>query len=202
MEGTIGEVRLFAASFAPKNWAYCDGSIVAIRANTALFSILGTTYGGDGRVTFGLPNLVNSVAVGAGSGPGLTPRTIGETGGANAVTLLSNALPAHTHSLLITPSVSMSNTVATIPDPNATPPIPLPTAESSIANSVLSNGTSLSSYIAATPDISLNAATVSVSAIATTPGNTIGGNQPHNNLQPSMGMAFVVCLYGVFPARP
>lgn len=95
----IGEVKLFGGNFAPRGWALCDGQLLAIAQNTALFSILGTTYGGDGRTTFGLPDLRGRSPIGAGQGPGLSPRTIGESGGATTSTLSAAQMPAHTHAL-------------------------------------------------------------------------------------------------------
>ena len=95
----IGEVRLFAGNFAPRNWALCDGQLLPINQNQALFSILGTTYGGDGRTNFGLPDLRGRVPIHEGSGPGLTPRTLGQKGGAEAHVLTVQEMPAHTHTL-------------------------------------------------------------------------------------------------------
>ena len=93
----IGEIRIFAGTFAPQGWAFCDGQLLAIAQNTALFSLLGTNYGGDGRTTFGLPDLRGRVPMHAGSGPGLTPRYLGQTGGQEHVTLNESQIPAHTH---------------------------------------------------------------------------------------------------------
>jgi microcystin-dependent protein len=96
-EPFIGQIMLFGGNFAPKGWAFCDGSLLAIRTNTALFSILGTTYGGDGIQTFALPDLRGRAAIGAGNGPGLTPRALGETAGEENHTLISPEMPAHNH---------------------------------------------------------------------------------------------------------
>ena len=93
----IGEIRIFAGTFAPQGWAFCDGQLLAIAQNTALFSLLGTNYGGDGRTTFGLPDLRGRVPMHAGSGPGLTPRYLGQKGGQEQVTLNESQIPAHTH---------------------------------------------------------------------------------------------------------
>lgn len=97
-EPFLGEIRIFALNFEPRGWATCDGRLLPISANTALFSILGTTFGGDGRTTFGLPNLQGRIPIGAGSGLGLTPRNLGGTGGTESVTLLTSQLPSHSHS--------------------------------------------------------------------------------------------------------
>ena len=96
-EPFIGEIRMFAGNFAPRNWAFCDGQLLAISQNDALFSLLGTIYGGDGRTTFGLPDLRSRTPIHAGTGPGLSPRRIGERGGVETVTLTTAQLPAHGH---------------------------------------------------------------------------------------------------------
>src|SRR5437868_2425626 len=98
-EPFLGEIRMFAGNFAPTGWAFCNGQILSIAQNTALFSLLGTTYGGNGQTTFGLPNLQGRVPMHWGTGAGLTPRTLGETSGSENVTLLSTQMPAHTHSI-------------------------------------------------------------------------------------------------------
>lgn len=96
-EPFVGEIRMFAGTFAPQGWAFCDGQLLAISENDALFSLLGTIYGGDGQTTFGLPDLRGRLPVHAGSGPGLSPRNLGSNGGAESVTLTTNQLPSHTH---------------------------------------------------------------------------------------------------------
>src|SRR5215212_259973 len=97
MEGTIAEIRLFAGNFAPRNWAFCAGQILPIAQNTALFSLLGTTYGGNGQTTFALPDLRGRVAVGAGQGPGLSNISLGQVAGETTHTLISQEIPAHNH---------------------------------------------------------------------------------------------------------
>lgn len=194
MEGTIGEIRLFAANFAPNNWEYCQGQVIAISSNTSLFSIIGTTFGGDGTRTFALPDMSNNVAVGAGSqaSPGLSLRTIGEKGGAAVVALNLTELPAHTHALTARQSVSVNNTTAATETP---------VAGDTIGNSVLANGTPLNSYIAATPNIALNSATAAITAMNLGQGSPVGGSQAHPNQQPSLGMGFVICVRGLYPPR-
>ncbi len=101
MEGMIGEIRLFGGNFAPRSWALCDGQLLPISQNSALFSILGTSFGGDGRTTFGLPDLRGRVPVHAGNGPGLTDRRLGAKGGRETVTLTVNQIPSHNHPLTV-----------------------------------------------------------------------------------------------------
>lgn len=97
-EPFVGEIRMFAGNFAPRGWAFCDGQLLAVSQNDALFSLLGTIYGGDGRTTFGLPDMRGRIPIHAGSGPGLSPRRLGAKGGAEKVTLTVNQMPSHTHS--------------------------------------------------------------------------------------------------------
>jgi microcystin-dependent protein len=104
----LGEIKMFAGNFAPRSWAFCNGQLLSIAQNTALFSLLGTTYGGDGRTTFALPDLQSRVPMGWGNGPGLTPRSIGERSGAAAVTLTEAQMPAHTHTAAASTSGSPS----------------------------------------------------------------------------------------------
>ena len=99
-EPFVGEIRMFAGNFAPSGWAFCDGQLLAISENDALFSLLGTVYGGDGSTTFGLPDLRGRIPVHAGNGPGLSSRSLGSMGGAESVTLTTNQLPSHTHSAI------------------------------------------------------------------------------------------------------
>ncbi|MCB2154815.1 tail fiber protein [bacterium] len=105
-EPFIGEIRMFAGNFAPRSWAFCDGQLLAVSQNDALFSLFGTIYGGDGRTTFGLPDLRGRVPIHAGTGPGLSPRNIGSKGGQEKVTLTVNQLPSHGHSLQATSEAS------------------------------------------------------------------------------------------------
>jgi microcystin-dependent protein len=171
-EGFIGEVRMFAGTFAPKNWAFCEGQILSIASNSALFSLLGTTYGGNGTTTFALPDLRGRVPIHAAQGPGLGFYTLGEKGGTETNTLTVAQLPAHNHSVFGVASVGNQNS----PSGN------LP-ADTKLLDKEYSNGTA---------STSMNPAMI---------GQT-GGNQPVNNIQPYLGINFIICLYGVYPARP
>lgn len=170
MEGYIAEVRLFAGNFAPRNWAFCQGQILSISQNTALFSLLGTTYGGNGQTTFALPDLRGRVPVGTEQGPGLSPVRLGEKAGAQEVTLNVAQMPAHTHTVQ---SNAATNGAATTSRPNGK----VPAAGGAYADS--SDGSALQGDVL----------------------NQAGGSQPHNNMQPYLGLNYIICLYGIFPSR-
>jgi microcystin-dependent protein len=167
----IGEIRIFAGNFAPRSWAFCNGQLLSISQNTALFSLLGTTYGGDGRVTFGLPNLQDRAPMHWGDGPGLTPRSIGETAGSNSSTLSIGEMPSHPHNLVASTSPASGR------DPTNNP----------LARS--RNGNAYQSV----PQSQVPMAAQAV--------NMNGGGQPHNNMQPYLGVNFIIALQGIFPPR-
>lgn len=170
-EPFVGEIRQFTYSFAPRGWAYCDGQLLQIASNTALFSILGTTYGGDGRSTFAVPDLKGRVPMGQGRGPGLTARRLGEKVGVTAVTLSESQIPAHTHNL----------TAVTDPGDTATP-----------TNAFAAKPARKEFYA---PDTN---ATTSMNSGALAP---TGGNQPHENRQPFLSISFCIALIGLYPSR-
>src|SRR5438445_1924240 len=175
----VAEIRIFAGNFAPTGWALCDGQLLPISQNTALFSLLGTTYGGDGKSNFALPNLQGSAPMQAGQGAGLSLRDLGETGGEQAVTLLHTEMPAHTH------TVKALDPNTDIGDQNG--PAPGNTwAESGIAKTV-------HMYAPSNP-----ATNVQMNPFAT---SIVGSNLPHNNMPPFLGLTFIIALQGVFPAR-
>ncbi len=173
-EGFIGEIRMFAGNFAPRGWALCDGQLLAISSNAALFSILGTTYGGDGRTTFGLPDLRGRVSMHPGNGPGLSSVRLGQRGGVETVTLTNNQMPSHTHSV----RVNADSTVATTDMPE--------------------NGL-LARNAASTPIYGDTVNTVLHNNFVTI-GST-GGSQAHTNIQPFTAVNYIICLQGVFPSR-
>jgi microcystin-dependent protein len=175
----VGEIRCFGFNFAPKGWAMCNGQIMAISQNTALFSLLGTTYGGNGTSTFALPNLQSRVPVGQGQGPGLSDYIIGEMDGVESVTINGNEMPAHNHSLF--------GTTLSANDKR-------PKSGAAFATSTKSGPVSPGdNYYAAPGTITpLNAATVQP---------LIGGGLPHSNLQPYLTFNFCIALQGIFPAR-
>ena len=186
MEGTIGEIRLFAGTFAPKNWAYCTGQIIAIQSNTALFSILGTTYGGNGTSTFGLPNLASRVAIGQGQGPGLSSYALGQVGGTPTNTIGVEQMPMHVHTMNF--SLHASSQPASSPTPSA--------GVNTLATiSEGGGGTANAFYTTAAPTITAKTASTA------NPTGFAGGNQPFNNMQPFAASNYIICLYGVYPAR-
>ncbi len=201
MEGTIGEIRLFASNFAPKSWAYCAAQVVQIRANTALFSILGTTYGGDGNTTFMLPDLQGRVAIGAGQGAGLTNYNLGTKAGTETVTLNTTQLPAHNHVAIAQPGIG-SGTVKVMAVGTAGG------ASSPGGNYIgQDTGTGLTSYASGGPQVTMDNRSIQITNVVAT-GTPLsvtlgvtGGNQPHANLQPYTVLNYIICMYGIFPSR-
>jgi microcystin-dependent protein len=181
MEGTIGEIRLFAGNFAPKDWALCSGQILAIAQNTALFSILGTTYGGNGTTNFQLPNFNASVVMGAGQGPGLTNRIIGETGGAVLNTLSMNEMPPHTHTAQGTVNPAASSAGGQTSPANNFP------ATAPSGSNIYGNP--------ATANVLMGQNQVSVTL------SPSGNGQAFGNRQPYLGLNYIICLRGIFPSR-
>jgi microcystin-dependent protein len=169
----VAEIRIFPFNFAPKGWAFCDGQILPISQNTALFSLLGTTYGGDGKSTFGLPDLQGSAPMHPGQGPGLSLHDLGETGGSETVSLLASEIPAHNHTLGAQNVVLGGRTTA--------------------SGNVLNHPASGNLYNGTDP---LTVVPMSSNAIA-----PAGGDQPHNNMQPYLTFNFCIALQGVFPPR-
>lgn len=175
MEGYIAAIWMFGGNFAPRNWAFCQNQLIAISSNTALFSLLGTTYGGNGTTTFALPDLRGRVPVGTGQGPGLQYVNLGEIAGTPSVTLISSQMPAHNHNLFAT----------TIPGTTGTP------AGNVMVASPLAAGRPVNAFAAPGATTTLNPASIGVS----------GGSQPHENMQPYLGMNYVICMFGIFPSR-
>lgn len=175
----IGEVIMFAGNFAPRGWALCDGQLIPISQNSALFSILGTTYGGDGRTTFALPDLRGRSPMHAGSGPGLSQLRLGQRGGAETVTLSANNLPAHAHQL------SPQDFNLNVADSAASESEPTPNFSLGAA-SIYSDKTANT--------------TVKGGQITGTTSNT-GGGQAINTQSPYLGINFIIALVGIYPSR-
>ncbi|MCP4306839.1 MAG: phage tail protein [bacterium] len=172
-EPFIAEIRIFAGNFAPRSWAFCDGQLLPVAQNTALFSLVGTTYGGDGRTNFGLPDLAGRVPVHAGNGPGLTPRQLGESGGTETVTLTEAQIPTHSHQLQ---GVNNAGVVKT------------PSTEVAIARSTGTAGYQT--------DSSSNLVAMAADTI-----DDAGGTQPHDNMQPYLALSYIIALTGLFPSQ-
>jgi len=167
----IGEIRMFGGNFAPRNFAFCNGQLIAIAQNEALFSLIGTTYGGDGQSTFALPNLQGRVPIHSGQGPGLSPYVLGQTGGVELVTLVTQQLPTHSHAFEASTGPAS------------------PTSEP--GGSVVA-AASAPLYVEPTGPL----ASMSAQAITST-----GGTQPHDNIAPFLCVSFIICLFGIFPSR-
>ncbi len=170
-EPFVGEIRMFAGNFAPRGWAFCDGQLLAVSQNDALFSLLGTIYGGDGRTTFGLPDLRGRVPIHAGDGPGLSSRRLGAKFGTENETLTVNQLSSHTHN----PWGATDGTPANTSPLNAALAKPTPNIFATTRNSTAS----------------MNADTIT----------KVGGSRSHTNLMPFLCIHFIIALFGIYPSR-
>ena len=173
MDPFVAEIRIFPFNFAPKGWAFCDGQILPLSQNTALFSLLGTSYGGDGKSNFALPNLQGAAPVAQGQGPGLSQYFVGENSGTDYVTLVQPEMPGHTHDLQ--------------GDGNAFDGVAF-----SPSGALPGNAGSNNIYSTNAPaPVAMNVAMVSIA----------GGGQPHNNMMPYLTLNYCIALQGVFPPR-
>jgi len=175
----IGEIRMFGGNFAIQGWSFCNGQTVPISQNEALYNLIGTTYGGNGVSTFGLPNLQGRLPVHIGQGAGLSPYVIGQVGGTENVTLTPGTMPVHNHALFATSTGANSQNIGAAS---------LPANTSGTAN--------VNFYVAstgATPPVfgAMNNATVGFT----------GGNQPHTNLMPSLCVTFIIAMVGIYPTQ-
>lgn len=175
-EPLLGSIAMFAGNFAPRGYALCQGQILSIAQNSALFSLLGTTYGGDGVTTFGLPNLASRFPVGTGQGPGLSNIDLGQMAGKTAVTLTTPQMPAHMHTLNCDATASATGT-------------PGPSTVLGMAGDAI---TPVNVYSTGQPNTTLNPASVSVA----------GGGQPVDVTNPYVGINFIIALEGIYPSRP
>lgn len=175
MDQYLGEIRMFGGNFAPVGWALCQGQLMSISQYAALFSILGTTYGGDGISTFGLPDLQGRAPLHWGQGQGLSNYEIGAQVGVESVTLITNQMPAHTHAM------SANSQPGTESKPNG----------AFLANSADASLNGLTIYSAATSDTTLNPTSMT----------SAGGSQPHDNMQPYLAINYIIATEGLFPTR-
>lgn len=179
MEPFLGQIMMVGFNYAPRGWAKCEGQILPISQNQALFSLLGTTYGGDGRTTFGLPDLRGRCAIGMGQGPGLSPHPVGQMGGVEDVTLVQNQMPQHTHQLKV------SDANGTVNDP---------TGAVMAKNQVtIDRQTTLpvNAFTKSAPNAQISPETIQMA----------GGSQPHTNMPPYLAMNYIIALEGIYPSR-
>ena len=169
----VGEIRMFAGNFAPQSWAFCDGQLLAVNNNNALFSLFGTLYGGDGRTTFGLPDLRGRIPLHMGTGPGLSPRAIGSKAGDEKATVGVNELAGHSHAWQATSAAAQERT-----------PIGNAMAETAAAN------------IYSESEPPQNPVTMAAGMVTNT-----GGSQSHENIQPFQCIHYIVALFGIYPSR-
>jgi microcystin-dependent protein len=179
-EPFIGEIRMFGGNFAPRGWAFCNGQLLSIAQNTALFSLLGTTYGGNGQTTFGLPNLQGRFPMHWGNGAGLTPRQIGEISGTESETLNLSQIPAHAHAASGTPRAVAAKGNSNMAQGNVW------SKDAGVQSATYSSGA---------PDTNMRADAVLVAV------QPAGGSQPHNNVPPFQCVSFIIALEGIFPSR-
>jgi microcystin-dependent protein len=176
MDPFIGEIRMFGGNFAPNGWALCNGQLLSINQYAALFSLLGTSFGGNGSTTFGLPDLQGRVPLSWGQGSGLSNYNLGDKAGTETITLTQNQMPAHNH------LVNSSNIAATAPTAGANLP----------ATPAAAHGqTPLSIY-----------GPVAAGTMGPTMIAPAGGSLPHANIQPYLALTFIIALVGIFPSRP
>ena len=200
MEPFIGQIIMFAGNFAPRDWAFCDGELLPISQNQSLYSILGTTYGGDGRTTFGLPDFRGRVPIGQGQGNGLTSRIMGEQIGIEDITLSTAQMPIHSHAAKTTISGSSVTAKLKASSAEGTTNVPLNNYLAKPSNIGLQ---SINMYdSSADIEMASDAIEIDLSAVtANTTTDDTGGNSAHNNIQPSLVMNYIICVNGVYPSR-
>ena len=184
MNGFVGEIRMFAGNFAPRNWAFCQGQLLAIAQNTALFSILGTIYGGDGRTTFALPDLRGRVPYSSGTGPGLPTIRQGAKAGTETNTMTTLTMPNHNHLVQVTKDkmkIPVGDGAATTTDPNG----------------AYLTDTAVNFYSNVNPTGFYGDLMATLSATLDNTGN----QQPYNNIMPSLVMNYIICMMGTYPSR-
>jgi microcystin-dependent protein len=181
MEGYLGQVVMFGGNFAPRGWAFCQGQPMSIAQNTALFSILGTTYGGDGQTTFALPDLRGRVAVGTGNGPGLSAWDLGQLEGNEAISLTIPEMPMHNHAVMV------SNNAAT--------------SAAGTNNGYLAAGNGAYGGDPVTVNMYNNDPAPPADMLGIKSITAAGGSMPHTNIQPSLGFNYIICTEGIFPTR-
>ncbi|WP_323814973.1 phage tail protein [Cellvibrio sp. NN19] len=186
MDQFLGEIRMFAGNFAPRGWAFCEGQLLAISSNTALFSLLGTVYGGDGRTTFALPDLRGRAPIGVGSGPGLSPVAQGQKSGVESVHLTVNELPVHAPQVTVqvaVPAVAASTNVAAAP------------SDTTVLGPVTGGGRPGTLYSTDAADTTLKPFNANVTVTPMGAGAAVPVRNPY------LGMNYIICTQGIFPSR-
>ena len=191
MDQFLSTILIWPPDFAPRGWALCAGQLMAISQNTALFSLVGTTYGGNGTTNFGLPDLRSRIPLGAGQGPGLSPYNLGQSGGTENVTLTTSTLAAHTHSA--TPA-GLSATVPAVTSAGTTNQ-PSPSVALATPTDAARNPVNIYSNAAPTQNLAPGTVTGSITV------GSAGGGQPHANIQPYLAVNYIIALVGIFPTR-
>lgn len=181
MDPYVGEIRMFAGNYAPTGWHFCDGTLLQISTYQALYSLIGTVWGGNGVSTFGLPDLRGRLPVGQGTGTGLTARIVGQTGGSSAVTLVEANLPAHNHTLNAS---TVEGTTASLSN------------GAGLAQTKTPPSGKLGRYSLPTP------APTKVNLAATSISPASGGSSPHTNVMPYQAVNYIISLNGMYPTRP
>jgi microcystin-dependent protein len=176
MDEYLGMIKIFAGNFAPRGWLLCNGQLMSISQNNALFALLGTMYGGNGTTTFALPDLRGRAPIGFGQGPGLSNYVQGQMGGVEGVTLTTTQIPSHSHPLNVN---------------NGKAGVAVPTASNSIAAPVDVNGDAANGFSQTAPNTQISPASIGVT----------GGNQPHENRPPYLAINYIICTQGLYPAR-
>lgn len=192
MNPFIAQIMMFGGNFAPRGWAFCNGQLLAIASNNALFSLIGTTYGGDGRTTFALPDLRGRAPIHTGTGPGLTPRQCGERGGQEYVVLTQNQIPSHSHAAAGHTGIVVSNQPGTSSEPISGGSISAVGAPRGKVSDALI-------YNEITPNVALFSDPTAANTKVTI-GNT-GGSREHYNVQPFLAVNYIIALVGTYPSR-
>lgn len=201
MEPFLGEIKMFGGNFAPRGYAFCQGQLLSIAQNTALFSLLGTTYGGNGQTTFGLPDLRGRSPVGIGQGPGLSPVNLGEVSGVENTTLTVNQMPQHSHTVTFASALTATGQAA-IPAASTSTATQAAPGATTVLGPVAASGRPGTLYATTAADTTLQPFTITCSG--SVPSATVGisgGSQPFSVRNPYLGINFIIALEGIFPSR-
>lgn len=197
----MGSIMAWSAGYAPKNWLFCQGQLLPISQNSALFALLGINYGGDGRITFALPNLAGRTIIGTGQGQDTSSYNLGEISGTEKVTLLNSQLPMHTHAAALG-QLTVSSLTVQASNAQATASQALVTTNTIAAPYDIGNATAIAGFNNATPNTNLNTGSGSASVTGSVTVTVAGGNQPFDVVQPYLALNWIICIYGFFPPRP